>query len=200
MISFFSLLILNGLFFLLVAVFLYLPIPKTEIEINTEEFSRADSSEFVVRTTKQNVNDLANAYLDKLLINSSQKYAINLDEDVQLIGELPLFSTTVPLNIHFEPFVQSNGDLILKQKSIAVGQLKLPNKQIMKYVEQYLPMPEWVIVNPNEEEIYVSITNMDIKSNFKVHAEQFDLDANVIAFKINIPYKTLGIDAIQEHE
>lgn len=192
--------VINGIVLLFLAIYLYSPIPKTELELASEEYKTENSSQFVVRTTKQNLNNLVNAYLDKLLANTNHQYSINLDEDVQLFGELPFFSTTVPLLIHLEPIVQDNGDLVLKQKSISVGQLQLPNKKIMQYVSKYLPVPDWVIINPREEEIYVEVTGMEIRSNFKVEVEQFDLEANNIAFKINVPYETLGIDVIKEGE
>lgn len=156
-----------------------------------------DSSEFIVRTTKNNLNDLVNAYLDELLKDTNHQYSVSLEDDVHLLGELPIFSTTVPLSIHLEPFVE-DGNLVLEQKSISVGLLKLPNRKIMEYIKKYLPMPEWVIVNPKEEEIYVAISEMDIKSNFRVSVEHFDLEANNLSFKINVPYKTLGIEKIDE--
>lgn len=182
------------------ALYLYSPIPKKELDIASKQYESENSSQFVVRTTKQNLNNLVNAYLDKLLVNTDHVYSIHLDEDVQLFGELPLFSSTVPLLIHFEPIVQENGDLVLKQKSISVGQMQLPNKKIMQYVEKYLPTPEWVIINPRDEEVYVKVTEMDIKSNFKIAVEQFDVEANNIAFKIEVPYRTLGIDVFDQIE
>lgn len=191
---------LNGLIILFLAFYLYSPIPKTEIELAGEKYKSENSSQFVVRTTKQNLNNLVNAYLDKLLTGTEHHYTINLDDDVQLFGELPLFSSTVPLLIHLEPIVQENGDIVLKQKSISVGQLQLPNKKIMQYVSKYLPVPEWVVINPRDEEIYVKVTEMEIKSNFKIAVEQFDLEANNLAFKINVPYQTLGIDVLKEQE
>lgn len=197
---FFILLTLNIILFIFLALYLYSPIPKTEIDQAGEQYKLENSSQFVVRTTKQNLNNLVNAYLDKLLAGTNHHYTINLDEDVQLLGELPLFSSTVPLLIHLEPIVQDNGDLVLKQKSISVGQLQLPNKKIMEYVVKYLPVPQWVIINPREEEIYVKITDMEIRSNFKISVEQFDLEGNHIAFKIDVPYETLGIDVLHEYE
>src|SRR5690625_2751775 len=185
-----------ALFFL--AIYMYSPIPEAELKRSSEVYKEEQSSEFIVRSTKQNVNNLVNAYLDKLLENTDHEYSINLDEDVQLFGELPIFSSTVPLLIHFEPIVQDNGDLVLKQKSISVGQMKLPNKKIMQYVSQYLPVPDWVIINPKEEEIYVQVTEMDIKSNFHVAVHQLDLEANNISFQIQVPYKALGIEEENE--
>lgn len=195
---FYLLITINAIILFILAIYLYTPIPKKDLEIASDQYKSEESSQFIVRTTKQNLNNLVNAYLDKVLSNTEHQFSINLDEDVQLFGELPVFSSTVPLLAHFEPIVQDNGDLVLKQKSISVGQLKLPNKKIMKYIDDYLPTPEWVIIDPSKEEVYVKITEMDIKSNFRIAVEQFDVEANNIAFKIEVPYKTLGIEVLEE--
>lgn len=175
--------------------------PTKRIDISSQpgdHYNEDASSEFVVKTTRNNLNELVNAYMDKFLANTNHQYSISLDEDVHLQGELPIFTTTVPLSIHLEPLVQDNGDIILKTRSISVGLLELPNKKIMEYVKKFLSMPDWVTVNPADEEIYVAVSEMDIKSNFRVSVEHFDLDANNIALKIFVPYKTLGIDLLEE--
>ena len=189
---FYGLLILNFTLVLVLTLLIFWPLPESEVSTVSDEEAQ-EGSEFIVRTTKKNLNELVNAYIATLLEGTEHQYSVLLDEDVHLLGELPVFSTTVPLSVHLEPLVQDNGDVILKQKSISIGLLELPNKKIMEYISKYLPMPEWVTVNPKEEEIYVAVSEMDIKSNFKVSVENFDLDANHLAFKINIPYKTLGI-------
>lgn len=194
---FFILLAVNIIGVLSIITFVFWPSKDTEYPPRSKITSEP-SSEFVVRTTKENLNDLVNAYLEQLLNNTQHQYSISLEEDVHLIGELPVFSTTVPLSVHLEPLIQDNGDVILKQKSISIGLLSLPNRKIMEYIEQYLPVPEWVTVNPKEEEIYVAVSEMDIRSNFKVGVENFDLDANDLAFRIRIPYRTLGIEPLED--
>lgn len=109
-----------------------LNLPKSEINSNDRY------SEFTIRTSKENVNELVNAYLDHLLRKTEHHYQISLGEDVRLLGELPVFSTKVPLSVRLEPEVQPNGDIVLKQKSISLGLLELPNKQIMKYMKTFL--------------------------------------------------------------
>lgn len=190
---FFFILALNVAGILLFFSFIFWP--AEEVEIPTKPIlAEEDSSEFIVRTTKENLNDLINAYIEELTANTRHKYWIDLDEDVHLIGELPVFSTTVPLSIHFEPFVSENGDIILKQRSISLGLLELPNKKIMEYLARYLPMPEWVIVNPDEEEVYIAVTQMDIRSNFQIAVDTIDLEANNLAFRIRVPFESLVID------
>lgn len=183
-----NLLILSG-----IILFILWPVSSSNMP-DTEEVDEQRSSQFIVRTTKSNLNELVNAYLDKLLDNSQHHYSIELEDDVHLLGELPVFSSSIPLSVHFEPIVQENGDVILKQKSISVGLLQLPNQKIMEYMKKYLPMPDWVTVNPKEEEIYVAVTDMEIRSNFRVSIENFDLEANNLAFKIHVPYESLGIE------
>ncbi|SFA97132.1 Uncharacterized protein YpmS [Lentibacillus halodurans] len=183
----------NALVLLTITVFVFWPVQETAPpEPSVENTQR--SSEFTVRTTKQNLNELVNAYIDNLLKGSSHQYSVSLDEDVELVGELPVFSSTVPVSVHLEPLVQENGDVILEQKSISIGQLALPNKKIMAYLKKYLPMPEWVTVDPANEEIYVAVTDMNIRSNFRVSVAHIDLEANNLAFNIEVPYESLGIE------
>ncbi|WP_430790029.1 YpmS family protein [Virgibacillus flavescens] len=189
---FYLLLTINAVILFGFILFIFWPVSTTTSPLN-DEVDEQKSSQFTVRTTKSNLNDLINSYLDKLLNNSQHHYRIELEDDVHLIGELPVFSSTIPLSVHFEPLVQKNGDVILKQKSISVGLLQLPNQKIMEYMKKYLPMPDWVTVNPKKEEVYLAVTNMEIRSNFKVSIENFNLKENNIAFRIHIPYESLGI-------
>lgn len=182
---------INIIVLLTVAILVFWPVKETPFP---EYKAKNDSSEFIVRTTKKNVNEMIAAYLDNVSQDNKYNFKVQLDEDVHLKGELPVFSSTVPLNVHLEPLVQDNGDVILKLKNIQVGLLELPNKKIMEYIRDHLPMPEWVKVNPKGEDIYVALTKMEIKSNLRVRAAHIDLPANNIAFKFTIPYDTIGLD------
>jgi uncharacterized protein YpmS len=192
---FYTLLLLNISVLLIIGLLIFWPVNQSVVPFSEHDATH-ESSEFIIRTTKKNLNELINAYMYEYLKDSKHQYRVSLEEDVHLIGELPVFSTTVPIQVHLEPIVQDNGDVILKQKSISLGLMELPNKKIMEYMDKYLPVPKWVSINPEEEEIYVAVTQMDIKSNFRVSVEQMDLEANNLAFKLNVPYETLGIETL----
>src|SRR5699024_5487553 len=189
---FFILLTVNIAVIILLLALIFWPVPEKDFP-DESETTEKKSSEFVIRTTKENLNELVNAYLSEWLKNTNHQYRISLEDDVHLIGELPVFSSTVPLSVHMEPLIQDNGDAILKLRSISIGELKLPSKKIMEYMKKYLPMPEWVTIDPKNKQVYVAINDMEIRSNFKVNIERFDLEANDLAFKIKVPYQTLGI-------
>ncbi|GAA0322567.1 YpmS family protein [Oceanobacillus sp. FSL W7-1293] len=200
--GFFGLLIFNGLILLILLVLIFWPVSNNEFPPNTM-IDEQESSEFYIQTTKQNLNNLVNAYVEKLLEGTEHHYRIMLEDDVHLMGELPVFSSTVPLSVRFEPIEQANGDLVLQQKSISVGLLELPNKKIMEYMDRFLPMPEWVTIDPDSQEIYVAVTDMELQGNFDVAVQHMDLEANNITMKLVVPYETLGIqdvsmDAMQD--
>lgn len=186
---FFILLTINIVGIIIVFSLLYWPVSKKEIPI-TDPLPKAEHAQFLIQTNKDQLNELINGYLEDLLEDKQYSYHLTLDRDVHLQGELPIFSSTIPLSIHFEPYVLDDGNLMLKQKSISIGNLRLPNETVLTYVNLFLPIPDWVAIHPDYEEIYVGLTEMDIKSNFTIQVEQFDLYNDDITFKINVPLHT----------
>lgn len=193
---FLSLLAINIIVLLILIGLLFWPGKLNDFE-KKREITKGSSSEFIIHTTKDNLNDLINAYIDELVKDNRYHYRITLDEDVLLEGEIPLFSASVPLSIHMDPYVLEDGNIVLKQQSISIGKLRLPNQQVMKYMEWFFKVPDWVKFYPEYEEIHIQITDMDIKSNFRLHVEQFDLLNNDLSFKIEVPYETLGLNQLK---
>ncbi len=184
---FMSLLILNIV--VVLSVFILLKIPAKETKIFPKEAISDDlTSVLSVESNKDDLNNLIDAYLTETLKDTKYKYDVYLDEVVHLRGELPVFSVAIPLYIQLEPTVQSNGDIILKQKSIRLGLLELPNEKILEYIEKYLPLPEWVEIDAKNEDIYVKITEMELQSGFVVKVRAFDLVEDKIRLDFIVPH------------
>ncbi|WP_407270266.1 YpmS family protein [Radiobacillus sp. PE A8.2] len=189
---FFSLLSINIGIIVIICLLLFLPSATVEFP-EQQDIENVAGAEFTVQSSKQNVGELVNGYLDKLLKDNDGKYTVHLDEDVELTGVVKAFQIEIPFSIRLEPIVQENGDLILRQKEISLGLLHLPNEQVLRYLKNNLPTPEWVTIDPNKEDIYMAITQMEVKSNFKVKVQQFDLENDDISFRIKVPNETLGL-------
>ncbi|MDC3418643.1 YpmS family protein [Aquibacillus salsiterrae] len=180
--------------FLLFLALIFVLWPVSEGEVPDKEFIEEESgAEFTVQSSKENLSELVNAYIDKLLKGKAQDFAVDFSENVHLMGSIEAFQTDIPISITLEPDVQENGDIILHQKKISIGLLDLPNQKVLQYLKKSLPVPEWVVINPKEENIYIAVTQMKIKSNFKVKVQQFDLKKNNISFRIKVPNETLGL-------
>ncbi|SFM18239.1 Uncharacterized protein YpmS [Gracilibacillus orientalis] len=183
---------INILLIVGIVLFIFWPVPGAEPpeKVFLEEESGA---EFTIRSSKDNLNELVNAYIEKLPKPANIQYSLRLDEEVHMMGTVEAFSTEVPVNISFEPIVQENGDIILQSTGMSLGLLRLPQDRILQYVSSRVETPEWITINPKEEQIYIAITQMELRSNFHIRAQQIDLVKDNISFRIKVPNNTLGL-------
>ncbi|SER89516.1 Uncharacterized protein YpmS [Gracilibacillus ureilyticus] len=180
---------------IVLAIILLIIWPVSSEEYPDKQYIEEEAgAEFVVQSSKENLTQLVNEYIDKLLKDKNDQYAISLDEAVHLMGTIEAFDTEVPVNITFEPVVQQNGDVLLESTEMSLGLLRLPKDKILKYVDDKINTPDWVVINPKEESIYIALTQMELKSNFKVKVQQFNLAEDQLSFRIKIPNETLGLD------
>ena len=119
--------------------------------------------------------------------NSNIDYQVLLTDEVELYGTLPLFSEELELRLTFEPKALDNGDLVLNQKSISVGRLRLPVSTVLKFVRDSYDLPEAVSIQPEEERVYVSMQRLKLKSDIKVKVNEFDLKKDNIKFTLFVP-------------
>ncbi|ASF41089.1 hypothetical protein CEH05_18750 [Halobacillus halophilus] len=183
--SFWLLALLNIIVLLVVLSLVFLPSTYTLVNVDKEK--QSSDAEFTIVSTKENMEQLANEYLKELSTQTVFDYSITLDRNVTLTGNIKAFEQVIPIKVELNPIVQENGDLVLEQERISLGQLPLPNKKVLGFVKDNYKLPEWVMVNPNEENIYVAVTQMDTASNFNIRVDRFNLNSNQLAFKISVP-------------
>lgn len=144
-------------------------------------------SEFIVQTNKEDLNQLINHYIEKEGLNGPINYHVLLTDEVELYGEIEVFSQTMQLLMTFEPQALDNGDLVLKQKSLSLGGVKLPVSYILKFIRDAYKLPEWVTIQPNDKQIYVALQNMRLNGGIQVRAEEFNVAENRISIKMLVP-------------
>ena len=181
---FFSLLALNILVILSIIILVNLPAKDEEIAPST---AHEEDIQFQIHTNREDLTRLINQYIEKEGLNGSIHYEVYLNDEVELYGTMPFFDREVEMKLTFEPVARKNGDLILKQKSIAVGQMNLPVSYVMNFINDRYDFPEWVTIQPNDKSIYISLKDMKLKSDIRVKAKDFDLKNDDIAFLLTVP-------------
>lgn len=181
---FITLLALNILVIFSVLILINLPAKDKDMK---PPVSQEEDIQFQIHTNRDDLTRLINQYLDKEGMTGLMHYEVYLKDEVELYGTMPFFNREVEMKLTFEPIAQKNGDLILKQKSIAVGQMNLPVSYVMSLINERYKMPDWVTISPNDESIYVSLQDMELKSDVRVKANEFDLKNDDISFLLTVP-------------
>jgi uncharacterized protein YpmS len=184
-VAFFALLgaLIAGLIIILLMVFA--PAKNDELPENKANNNREVG--FDVRSNKHDLNLIIKHYIEEEGLKGPVEYDVQLKDDVELHGSVPVFTSDIDFELKFEPQALKNGDILLKQKSISVGALNLPVSYVLKVIRDSYNFPEWVKIQPNDELIYVSLQDMKLKSDIKVRAKEFDLEEDNIRFRLLVP-------------
>jgi uncharacterized protein YpmS len=185
--AFFILLAINvGI---LLFLFVSISIPIKDKMIKQEEIRLQGYVPFLIHTQKDNLNKLINHYIEKEADDGPINYQVVLRDEVELYGTIPIFSEEIQMKLTFEPEALDNGDLILKQKSMVIGQMQLPVTYVLKFIADRYHLPKGVTIQPNDKLVYISMQKLKLKSDFKVRVKEFDLTSDDISFQLYVPTK-----------
>jgi uncharacterized protein YpmS len=183
-------LILLGLnLLILIVIFSLLLTPTGSKQSSKQNVQSGDSVSFNVKSNKNDLNMLINHYLKKEAADSPIAYQVVLGDEVELYGTLPLFSEKINMKLTFEPDALSNGDLVLKQKSINVGSLPLPVSYVLKFISETYKLPQGVDIRPDDKLVYINMQQLKLNSDIKIKVDQFDLKNDNIVFTLLVPIK-----------
>ncbi|MCM2531917.1 YpmS family protein [Neobacillus pocheonensis] len=183
-------LLLLGIDLLIVVIILsMILIPSANNKEMIKSGPTGDNVSFHVKSNKNDLNQLINHYLKTEAANSPIDYHVHLGNEVELYGVLPFISDTLNMKLTLEPEALQNGDLVLKQKSISIGSLQLPVSYVLQFISENYKLPKGVVIQPNDQLIYINMQQLNLKSNIKIKVNKFDLKKDDIAFTILVPVK-----------
>jgi uncharacterized protein YpmS len=140
-----------------------------------------------VKATRNDLEALANNYIQKAMKGEKLPVIMEIKDDVRLHSELTAFGITFPLMMHFDPIVLEDGNLMLKQTSMEIADLELPPSTVLSVLRESVKLPPWMIVRPKEEEIFIQLSELDIAGNLQVRAKLVDLVNDNIVLEVTIP-------------
>ena len=182
---FFLLVFINITIISVILIYISSPVEQTE-EFKDER--RTDNVQFQVRTNKSDLNQIINQYIEDQQ-NGPVNYQVSIDDFVNLSGAIAIFNQKLEMKVTFEPKALENGDLLLQYEKMSIGRLQLPAALVLKFVDEQYQFPDWIIIQPNDESVYVKLQNMKLKSDLIVKANEFDLPNDRILFSLLVPIK-----------
>jgi Uncharacterized protein conserved in bacteria len=140
-----------------------------------------------IRSNKQQINDLIAFSLSEYQKNSKVKYNFVLENEALLTGEFKILGFPVTFYLYFDPYVMDNGNVQLKAKSLSVGTLGVPIKEVMKMIQKNKALPEWVEINPKDETVMVRLDQFQMANGLFIKADKINLVDDEIEVSLFLP-------------
>lgn len=128
-----------------------------------------------VSLTKRQLNRLLKNYLSHYLQQGDIKYSLSVGDHAVLKGSFKFFGAKVGFGMECDPYVQTNGNVILKATKINVGALSVPISYVMGYVQSNYNLPKMVSVDSKENSIVLRLNQFDLGNGLHVRADRIDL-------------------------
>lgn len=181
-------LLLAGLILIAVVSVMYL-ITSDVKQASISEPLQAEGNVLSVETTAKEFEAIAKQYLGAAINQSPLPLELVVDDKIYLYSTLTIFNIDVPIQMDFDPVVK-DGNIVLEQDAIHVGKLNIQPKAVLKIIEDAVDFPSWITVRPNDEEIYVDLSRINIAVGSRVRAKEIDLPNDKIVLEVIIPNET----------
>lgn len=152
-----------------------------------ERAAATSGGELRVQTTKSDFEALANKYIQEAVENQPIPLELTVDNQIALVSELTVFTLTIPVQMYFDPIVQEDGNIQLKQDKVDIGQLSIPPEQVLKLLRDSINLPTWMVVSPADESVFIDLGGLPIDGDFDIRAEKIDLENDEIILSVTVP-------------
>ncbi|MBM7705610.1 uncharacterized protein YpmS [Chryseomicrobium aureum] len=179
-----------GLVLLLVLAIVYvgsLLTGTSESYTLTDRPDPAEGGQLFVETSKQDFEKLANKYILEAVRDQPIPLQLVVEDKIALTSELTVFSLTIPVQMYFDPVVLEDGNIQLVQNQVDIGQLSIPPEEILKLLRSSIDLPNWMIVSPADESVFIDLGGLPIDGDLDIRAQEIDLENDEIILSVTVP-------------
>ncbi|RYL93126.1 DUF2140 family protein [Sporolactobacillus sp. THM7-4] len=151
--------------------------------VNVPPHRSAGQAVFTVQANKKQLEAMINSQINKDL-DPRLSYSVKINDQLILSGKYKLLFTAIPFSITFDPAV-SQGNIILKEADVKLGSLKLPDKEVLNFLKSGSGFPKWVIIQPDQQQIYIDLTQVEIQKGLSLQAKTINLAEDTISFTVH---------------
>ena len=175
--------LLGIVFAVLVTIFVLIGIPS-EVPLPENKASEEQQPVLEITSNKESLNTIIEEAIQKKKTDYSLDFSMVLTDSVELYTVIPVFNREIQLKMTFEPVTLDNGDIILKQETMKLGQMRLPVSYVLNFINKQANLPEWMMINPENEQIYIALSEVELQGNLKLKANRMNLAEDDISFHV----------------
>lgn len=153
---------------------------QTTTSMVSPKVEGSDDTVMSIKLTKRQLNRVISNYLSNYLKTGDVHYSLSVGTHAVLKGTFKFFGSKVGFGMQCDPYVQSNGNIILKATKMNVGALSVPVSYVLSYVAHNYHLPKMVSVNSGQKTIVLRLNQFDLGNGLHVRADRIDLVHNEI--------------------
>lgn len=175
----------------LVGCLLFIGIRATQVREpdfdSSKTEKRSGNPVLTIQSDKEQINELIAFYLNDFQKNSEVTYDFYLENEAMLAGNFKILGHPIQFNLYFDPYVMDDGNVQLKAKSLSIGTLGLPIRDILQFVKRDYKLPDWVEVVPEEKYILLRLDKFQMQNGLFIRADKINLIDDDIRVSIYLP-------------
>lgn len=141
----------------------------------TASKKQSTAAVFTINTTKKEVNTLIDDYLKDLNKKTPINYSFVLEKQALLTGKFEVLGFPLTFYLYFDPYVMEDGNIQLRAKSLSIGSLGVPIKEVMKMIKRSYHLPSWITIQPEDQYILLHLDKLKLTGQLKLRAKTIDL-------------------------
>lgn len=157
--------------------------PIEETPLNMEE-----KRTLQVQTTREDFEAIANTYMQRAIPKDTPvDVDLRVEDEIILSGEVPFFTSLIPVSLYFYPVPTEEGNLMLNQTKLEVGRLNVSPRAVLKVIRDTESLPKWMEVQPKEERIFINLNRIPFANGIEVRVNNIDLPNDHIQLDVAVP-------------
>ena len=157
--------------------------PIEETPLNMEE-----KRTLQVQTTREDFEAIANTYMQRAIPKDTPiDVDLRVENEIILSGEVPFFTSLIPVSLYFDPVPTEEGNLMLNQTKLEVGRLNVSPRAVLKVIRDTESLPKWMEVQPKEERIFIHLDRIPFANGIEVRVNNIDLPNDHIQLDVAVP-------------
>ena len=137
-----------------------------------------------INSNKEKVNPIISFFLSEI------EYKFYLENEALLNGTFEVLGFPIDFYLYFDPYVMENGNVQLKARSLSIGTLSLPIKDVMNMIKRNYKLPDWIEVNTDDLTIMLRLDQFRMQNGMYIKADKIDLVNDDIRFSLYLPKDT----------
>lgn len=161
--------------------------PVSINEPNSDEVEYSDEQIEVFATiNREDTEQFINTFLSAVLDEEYSGYFVEVNEQLEVHGELEVFQFNVPFTLSFDPYVLENGNVQLRADAVQLGSLSLPVSVVMGLLVDQLEVPDFIAIDSDAQMIVLNLNELSEDYDIAIELIRIDLAEDEIEMNLRI--------------